>query len=173
MSAATPAPCSPEQAAFAALLATYARDCPPADGTPLVPAGEKPTGPVPTLSLAPGETPPADPIEPGPVTGPAAELSARDWCTGGHHEQRTIEALLKVPDPTPAKVRETLNRLGYTDNHIHGLKQDGATTRFHLDLRENGGQLCLTGAAAGETTDATLCVAPATGPFTVITEEQP
>lgn len=39
--------------------------------------------------------------------------------------------------------------------------------RFHLDLRESGGRLREAGMAAGEATDATLCIAPATGAFTV------
>ncbi|MFH9008543.1 hypothetical protein ACH4E5_35550 [Streptomyces afghaniensis] len=100
-------------------------------------------------------------------------MDRHDGCTSVQHEQRIIEALQMVVDPTPAKVRKTLNSLGYIDERIHGLKQDGKTTRFYLDLRENGGRLCEAGLAAGETTDVTPCVAPATGPFTVQTEEQP
>ncbi|MER7405727.1 hypothetical protein ABT373_25380 [Streptomyces sp. NPDC000070] len=171
-SKARPTQPSPEQEAFAAMLDRYAQACPPSDGVPPAPPG-KSTSPEPERSLAPGETPPTDPIEPGPLTGPAAELDRHDWCTSVHHEQRIIEALQKVVEPTPAKVRKTLNSLGYIDERIHGLKQDGKTTRFHLDLRENGGQLCEAGLAAGETTEVTPCVAPATGPFTVKTEERP
>ncbi|MCX4770357.1 hypothetical protein [Streptomyces sp. NBC_01285] len=100
-------------------------------------------------------------------------MNARDWCASGHHEQRIIEALQKVAEPTPAKVRKTLNGLGYIDERIHGLKQDGKTTRFYLDLRENGGQLCEAGLAAGEVSDVNKCVVPASGPFAVKTEEQP
>ncbi|MFJ8464536.1 hypothetical protein [Streptomyces swartbergensis] len=100
-------------------------------------------------------------------------MDRHDWCTSVHHEQRIIEALQKVVEPTPAKVRKTLNSLGYIDERIHGLKQDGKTTRFYLDLREKGGKLCEAGRAAGATTDVTPCIAPATGPFTVKTEEQP
>lgn len=171
-SKARPTQPSPEQEAFAAMLDMYAQMCPPSDGVPPAPPG-KSTGPEPVRSLAPGETPPTDPIEPGPPTGPAAELDRHDWCTSVHHEQRIIEALQKVAEPTPAKVRKTLNGLGYIDERIHGLKQDGKTTRFYLDLRENGGRLCEAGRAAGETTDVTPCVAHATGPFAVKTEEQP
>lgn len=164
---------SPEQAAFAAMLNTFAQACPPTEGTAPRPTYKKPAGPEGTQSLAPGESPPADPIEPGAATGPAAELNARDWCASGHHEQRIIEALQKVAEPTPAKVRKTLNGLGYIDERIHGLKQDGKTTRFYLDLRENGGQLCEVGLAAGEVSDVNKCVVPASGPFAVKTEEQP
>ncbi|GGT94274.1 hypothetical protein ACH4HG_38840 [Streptomyces coeruleorubidus] len=171
-SKARPTQPSPEQEAFAAMLEMYAQMCPPSDGVPPAPPG-KSAGPEPVRSLAPGETPPTDPIEPGPPTGPAAELDRHDGCTSVHHEQRIIEALQKVAEPTPAKVRKTLNGLGYIDERIHGLKQDGKTTRFYLDLRENGGRLCEAGRAAGETTDVTACVAHATGPFTVKTEEQP
>ncbi len=76
-------------------------------------------------------------------------MDDRDWCVSAHHEQRVIAALQKVADPTPAKVRKTLNGLGYTDERIHHLKQDGKKTRFHLDLREDGGRLCESGLAAG------------------------
>ncbi|MFH9748352.1 hypothetical protein ACH4MN_28425 [Streptomyces anulatus] len=163
---------TPEQAAFAAMLDRFAQPCPSPGGAAPGSAGEKRTGPEPVQSLAPGETPPAEPIEPGPLTGPAAELNARDWCTSAHHEQRVIEALQSVPEPTPAKVRATLNSLGYIDAHIHGLQQDGKATRFYLDLRESGGRLCVAGLAAGEVTDANACVAAAEGPFTVTTEER-
>ncbi|WP_395571901.1 hypothetical protein [Streptomyces sp. BK79] len=163
---------SPEQEAFAAMLATYAQTCPAPGGKPSVPPAE-PADLEPTQSLAPGERPPAEPIEPAPPTGPEAELNDRDWCASVHHEQRIVEALQKVAQPTPATVRKTLNDLGYIDEHIHGLKQDGRTTRFYLDLRESGGRLCETGLAAGETSDVTPCVALASGPFTVTTEKRP
>ncbi|MFD3535437.1 hypothetical protein [Streptomyces sp. NPDC058664] len=167
-----PAQPSPEQKAFAAMPDTYAKECPAADGVPPTPPG-KPSGPDPARSLAPGETPPDEPVEPGPPPGPAAEWDLHEWCTSVHHEQRIIEALQKVADSTSATVRKTLNRLGYIDEHIHGLEQDGRTTRFHLDLRENGSRLCETGVAAGEDTDVGPCVARATGAFTVTTEAQP
>ncbi|MFF1398551.1 hypothetical protein ACFVZD_32645 [Streptomyces sp. NPDC058287] len=72
----------------------------------------------------------------------------------------------------PAKVRKTLNGLGYVDEHIHGLKQDGKATRFYLDLREKGGRLCEAGLAAGERTAITVCAVPATGPFAVRKTQQ-
>ncbi|MFB7086446.1 hypothetical protein [Streptomyces sp. NPDC056296] len=133
------------------------------------PTDRRPTGPAEKgqESLAPGETPPAEPIEPGAPTGPAAELNDRDWCASVQHEQRIVQALQTVPEPSPAKVRKTLNDLGYIDERIHGLKQDGKITRFYLDLREKGGRLCEEGLAAGEETDIFACVAPAAGPFTV------
>jgi hypothetical protein len=92
-------------------------------------------------------------------------LNDRDWCASVQHEQRIVEALQAVPEPTPAKVRKTLNDLGYIDERIHGLEQVGRTTRFRLDLREKGGRLCENGSAAGEETDISPCVAPAAGPF--------
>ncbi|MFD9395449.1 hypothetical protein ACFWBB_33370 [Streptomyces sp. NPDC060000] len=94
-------------------------------------------------------------------------MSDRDRCASVQHEQRIIEALRVVSEPTPTKVRKALNNLGYIDERIHGLKQDGKVTRFYLDLREKGGQLCEEGLAAGEATDVTACTAPATGAFTV------
>lgn len=93
------------------------------------------------------------------------ELNARDWCASALHEERIAQALWNVTDPTPAKVRTILNDLGYTDDRIHDLKQSGPTTRFFLDLRENGGRLCLEGSAAGEETVVDKCVAPVSGPF--------
>ncbi|MGW2018241.1 hypothetical protein [Streptomyces sp. NPDC001927] len=160
-----PAQPSPEQAAFAAMLATYAQMCPPADGVPMAP----PNKPEPVQSLPPGAMPPPEPIEPGPETA----LDRHEFCTSVHHEQRVIEALQKVAEPTPTKVRKTLNDLGYIDERIHGLKQEGKTTRFHLDLRENGSRLGEAGLAAGLETDVTPYVVPATGPFTVNSEVKP
>ncbi|MFD4373805.1 hypothetical protein [Streptomyces sp. NPDC058486] len=109
----------------------------------------------------------ADIVEPvEPTAGPEVELNGRDWCASNLHEQRIAEALWNVGDPTPTKVRAILNDLGYVDERIHDLKQSGTTTKFFLDLREKGGQLCLDGTAAGDETVVDKCVAPATGPFT-------
>lgn len=157
---------SADRAAFAKMLDRVAQLCPPPGGPPIA---SKPAGPQEKQSLAPGETPPTDPIEPGAPAGPELVLNARDWCASVQHEQRIIETLQAVSMPTPATVRETLNSLGYIDERIHGLKQDGTTTRFYLDLRESGGRLCEAGTAAGEATDVTPCLAPATGAFTVET----
>ncbi|MFD3558293.1 hypothetical protein ACFWVU_01300 [Streptomyces sp. NPDC058686] len=163
-----------EQAAFAAMLDRLAQPCSSTDGTASGPTGKKPSGSGGKQSLAPGETPPTDPIEPGAPTESATQLNDRDQCASVQHEQRIIQALQKVSEPTPAKVRKTLNGLSYIDERIHGLKQDGKTTRFYLDLREKGGRLCEAGLASGEESDVTVCTAPATGPFAVEkTEEQP
>ncbi|MEU6270939.1 hypothetical protein ABZ871_00710 [Streptomyces populi] len=167
---------SAEQAAFAAMLAKVAQPCPPADGVPSEPADKnlsgptdkrpsgptdkRPPGPADERSVPPGKTPPTDPVEPGTPTGPETELNDRDRCASVQHEQRIIQALQAVPEPTPTKVRETLNGLGYIDERIHGLEQDGKATRFRLDLRESGGRLCEAGRAAGEETDVTVCAAP-------------
>ncbi|WP_063991887.1 MULTISPECIES: hypothetical protein [unclassified Streptomyces] len=151
-------------AAFAAMLARVARSCPaghaPAD-RPTAPAGggEEPT-------VRPGEMPPTGPIEPGvPTSGPEVELSARDWCASGLHEERITQALLKLKDPAPAEVRKILNRLGYIDERIHDLARSGPTTAFLIDLREKGGRLCVKGSAAGENTVVDTCVAPLGGEF--------
>ncbi|MFJ3797352.1 hypothetical protein ACIPSJ_13750 [Streptomyces sp. NPDC090088] len=157
---------TPEQAAFAAMLDKVARPCSSTTESASGPTEEEPTGPEGgEQTLAPGETPPAEPIEPGAPT--EAQLSDRDRCASVQHEQRIIQALQAVPDPTPAKVRKSLNGLGYIDERIHGLQQDGKVTRFYLDLREKGGRLCEAGTAAGEETDVTPCTAPATGSFAV------
>ncbi|MFC8867847.1 hypothetical protein ACFUAC_09360 [Streptomyces sp. NPDC057148] len=131
------------------------------------PSRKRPSGSAEKRSLAPGETPPAAPVEPGAPTGPEAELNDRDRCRSVQHEQRIVQALQAVPEPTPAKVRRVLNDLGYIDERIHGLEQDGERTRFHLDLREKGGRLCEEGLAAGMETGISVCVATAEGPFTV------
>ncbi|MFH9570164.1 hypothetical protein ACH4MG_06405 [Streptomyces sp. NPDC017454] len=172
-----------EHAGFTAMLAEVAQPCSstgetetePGTGSETEvdtgprPADARPTGPAGNgeESLAPGETPPDAPIEPGAPTGPAAELNDRDWCASVQHEQRVVEALQRVPEPTPAKVRKILNDLGYIDERIHDLKQDGRATRFYLDLREKGGRLCEKGLAAGVETDVSACVVPPAGPFTV------
>ncbi|MFM9575123.1 hypothetical protein [Streptomyces turgidiscabies] len=149
------------------MLDEVAQPCPSTDEAASAPTGLQPTSVPAARSLAPGETPPTDPIEPGAPTGPETELNDRDWCASVQHEQRIIQALQAVSDPTPAKVRKTLNSLGYIDERIHGLKQEGKATRFSLDLREKGGQLCETGLAAGEESDVTVCANPATGEVAV------
>ncbi|WP_234542252.1 hypothetical protein [Streptomyces shenzhenensis] len=157
-------PSTAEQAAFVAMLDKVAQPC-SSTGAPSGPTDKEPTGPQGDPSLPPGGTPPAEPIEPGAPTEPGARLSERDRCASVQHEQRIIQALQEVSEPTPAKVRKSLNRLGYVDERIHDLKHDGRTTRFYLDLRENGGRLCEAGVAAGEETDVTPCMGPATGSF--------
>ncbi|MFE3720812.1 hypothetical protein [Streptomyces cyaneofuscatus] len=164
---------SPEQVAAQVLFDRFEKACPEPGVKSRRPAGASKPDTAEPQSIAPGETPPADPIEPAPPTGPEAELDDRDRCVSGHHEQRVIEALQVLADPTPAKVRKTLNGLGYTDERIHHLQQDGEKTRFYLDLREDGGRLCVSGVAAGASSDAVPCVADADGPFKVTSETRP
>ncbi|MCC8478005.1 hypothetical protein LMJ41_08900 [Streptomyces globisporus] len=164
----------PEQAAAQALFDRFEKACPEPGVNSRRPTGATKPDTEEPETIAPGETPPADPIEPAPPTGPEAELDDRDWCVSAHHEQRVIAALQMLADPTPAKVRKTLNGLGYTDERIHHLKQDGKKTRFHLDLREDGGgRLCESGVAAGADSDVVPCVAVAEGPFKVTSETGP
>lgn len=155
--------------AFAEMLNRVAQPCltsaspeEPATG----PARTVPSGPVQTVPPGPMETPPSDPVEPiAPTAGPEVEPNARDWCASHLHEERIAQALWDLAEPTPTKVRDILNDLGYIDERIHDLEQSGTTTRFSLDLRAQGGRLCLNGSAAGEETVVDTCVAPATGPF--------
>ncbi|MFB6518348.1 hypothetical protein [Streptomyces sp. NPDC056401] len=146
--------------ALAEIQRYIAQTC-PAPGTPQ----EGPPSPQPA---PPGEEVPPGTVEPEmPTAGPMVELDARDWCASNHHEQRIYVAVDELADPTPGKVRAALNGLGYPDERIHDLEQSGATTHFFLDLRENGGRLCLEGSAGGgEEVVVDKCVAPATGPFT-------
>ncbi|WP_030761471.1 hypothetical protein [Streptomyces griseus] len=159
---AAPTTAPPGQAAYEAMLAKVAAICPP--------PGEKPAAPPSPVAPPKGEqsVAPDGSLPPEPaLDGPETELDTREWCVSVQHEQRVLEALQKIAKPTPATVRKALNGLGYIDAHIHGLAQDGAVTRFRLDLRESGGRLCETGAAAGEQSDIDPCLASATGPFTV------
>ncbi|MFB7372448.1 hypothetical protein ACFC0D_21675 [Streptomyces sp. NPDC056222] len=154
---------SRQQTAFAAMLDEMAESCP---------TGARPGPPVP--SEGPGGEPlpsddPATDVLEGPIAptaGPEVELNARDWCASNRHEERIAQGLWKLKDPSPVKVRKILNDLGYLDERIHDLKQSGATTRFFIDLRADGGRLCVEGSAAGEETVVDKCVAPETGPFT-------
>ncbi|MFH8883719.1 hypothetical protein [Streptomyces californicus] len=163
----------PEQEAAQALFDRFEEACPEPGTNARRPIGASTPDAEEREGIAPGETPPADWIEPAPPTGPEAELDDRDWCVSGHHEQRVIAALQMFADPTPTKVRTTLNSLGYSDERIHHLKQHGGKTRFHLDLREDGGRLCASGLAAGAVSDAAPCVAAAEGPFKVTSEARP
>ncbi len=155
---------SARSAAFAVMLDAVAGPCPSGHAPANRPSS--PGSSADELPIAPGETPPADPIEPtAPTAGPEVELSARDLCASGLHEERLTQALLKLKDPAPGQVRKVLNGLGYIDERIHGLRSTGVTTGFFLDLRERGGRLCVKGSAAGEKTVVDTCVAPATGKF--------
>jgi hypothetical protein len=160
-------PSNPEQSAFAAMLDKIAHSCSSTVEASSGPTTREPTGSEGKQSPAPGETPPAEPIEPGAPMEHENQLSDRERCASVQHEQRIIQALQAVSEPTPAKVRKSLNDLGYIDERIHDLRQDGKTTRFHLDLREKGSRLCEAGVAAGEETDVTACIAPASGSFVV------
>ncbi|MET7415584.1 hypothetical protein [Streptomyces rubiginosohelvolus] len=164
---------SPERAAAQALFDRFEKACPDPGVNSRRPTGASKPDTEEPETVAPGETPPADPIEPAYPTGPEAELDDRDWCVSAHHEQRIIAELQMLADPTPTKVRATLNGLGYTDERIHHIEQDGKKTRFHLDLREDGGRLCASGLAAGAVSDVVPCVAAAEGPFKVTSEVRP
>ncbi|MEV6251423.1 hypothetical protein AB0M38_35480 [Streptomyces sp. NPDC051742] len=155
---------SAQDTAFAAMLDEVAGPCPSGHAPANRPSRQRSSAHEPPI--APGETPPTDPIEPAePTAGPEAELSPRDLCASGLHEERLTQALLKLKDSAPGQVRKVLNGLGYSDERIHDLGPKGATTGFFIDLREKGGRLCVRGSAAGEKTVVDTCVAPATGKF--------
>ncbi|MFC8656298.1 hypothetical protein ACFUCT_14055 [Streptomyces parvus] len=94
---------SPEQGATQALFDRFEKACPEPGANSRRPTGAGKPDTAEPETIAPGETPPADPIEPAFPTGPEAELDDRDWCVSAHHEQRVIAALQKVADPTPAR----------------------------------------------------------------------
>ncbi|MCX4777970.1 hypothetical protein [Streptomyces sp. NBC_01264] len=145
--------------ALAEIQAHIAQSCPA--------AGTRQEGPPSPQPAPPGEEAQGPGIVPiAPTAGPMVELDTRDWCAGVSHEQQVYLAVEKIAKPTPVKVRAALNAAGYPDERIHDLKQAGATTHFSLDLRENGGRLCVRGAVGGgEEAVVDKCVAPATGPF--------
>ncbi|WP_405682235.1 hypothetical protein [Streptomyces sp. NBC_01238] len=62
-------------------------------------------------------------------------------------------------------MRQKLNKLGYTDSRIHGLKAERGVVHFYLDLRVMGGQLALKGTAAGKKTTVGAFAHPAEGAF--------
>ncbi|MFB6696309.1 hypothetical protein [Streptomyces rubiginosohelvolus] len=164
---------SPEQRAARALFDRFEKACPEPGVNSRRPPGASKPDPEEQKTIAAGEMPPADPIEPAYPTGPEAELDDRERCMSGHHEQRIIAELQMLADPNPTKVRAILNGLGYTDERIHHLTQDGRRTRFHIDLREDGGRLCASGLAAGAVSDVVPCVAAAEGPFKITSEVRP
>ncbi|MCJ0868003.1 hypothetical protein [Streptomyces sp. AP-93] len=146
--------------ALAEIQAHIAQSC-PAPGT--LQGG--PPSPQPAPPGAESQDTGVTPI--APTAGPMVELDTRDWCAGVSHEQQVYLAVEKIAEPTAAKVRAALNAAGYPDERIHDLKQSGATTQFSLDLRENGGRLCVEASVGGGEEPVTdKCVAPATGPFT-------
>ncbi|WP_327307038.1 hypothetical protein OG730_29270 [Streptomyces sp. NBC_01298] len=144
--------------ALAEIQAHIAQSC-PAPGIPQ----EGPPSPRPAPPGAEAQNPGVTPITPPAMV----ELDTRDWCAGVSHEQQVYLAVEKIAEPTPAKVRAALNAAGYPDDRIHDLERSGATTHFFLDLRENGGRLCVEGVVGGGEEPVTdKCAAPATGPFT-------
>ncbi|MCT4351720.1 hypothetical protein M5362_01050 [Streptomyces sp. Je 1-79] len=149
------------EAAFTAMWKTVAEPCPTGD-RPLPPPPEPLPAP-PGASDTPSTDAPVTPI--APTAGPEVELSARDWCASNLHEERITHALMDLAEPTPDTVRKILNALGYNNGRIHGMERSGTTTRFFLDLRVDGGRLCVEGSAAGGQTVVERCVAPESGPF--------
>ncbi|MEU6592517.1 hypothetical protein ABZ923_25370 [Streptomyces sp. NPDC046881] len=141
-----------------------APDAPPPE--PVAADGRPPTAPVEPLPVdgtAPGGTGPApDPSAPSREPG----LSAVERCEGRLHAERITEALRRLADPAPDRVRAVLHELGYLDERVHGLRRTGATTRFLLDLRVLGGALCLDGSVTRTGAVVTAFAAPPTGPFT-------
>ncbi|MFG2113349.1 hypothetical protein ACGFRB_12055 [Streptomyces sp. NPDC048718] len=159
---ATPAPVPPRtdpEVEFMMMQLAVGRPChpgaptaPPDSEEPPVPTG--PSGrPVTPLTSRPAEPPPVgDPPSrpPASSTRPArrssgVELTAAFRCEGRLHAARITKELDALPDPTPERVRAALNKLGYTDERIHGLERAGRTTRFVLDLRIFEDPLCLAG----------------------------
>lgn len=125
-----------------------------------LPARERPRSvPVP---LPRDEEPP-----PGadPTTPPHVELGPVEECEGHVHGERITKAFSTLPNPTVARIRKTLNALGYPDARIHGLERTGTTVRFFIDLRFMGGHLCLDGSVTGTRTVVEAFGTREVGPF--------
>ncbi|MFB6717943.1 hypothetical protein ACFCZY_39895 [Streptomyces sp. NPDC056237] len=126
----------------------------------------------------PGEHPPTRPSEllpvderpptnvPSPTATPEQpKLNGVEVCEGREHGKRITKVLTGLNKPTTIQVRQKLNRLGYIDSRIHGLKTERGVVRFYLDLRVMGGQLALKGTAAGKKTTIETFAHPAEGAF--------
>ncbi|MFE4594791.1 hypothetical protein [Streptomyces laurentii] len=163
---ATPAtvpPATDPGVEFMKMLIAVGRPCHPDLPTepPEPPAspGEEPArtpgGPLPTDEHPPGPPAPATPATPSARPASPVELDPAQRCEARQHVRRITKELDALPDPTPARVRAALNKLGYTDGRIHGLERAGGATRFVLDLRLFDDPLCLSGSVKGGTTAIT------------------
>ncbi|MER5357690.1 hypothetical protein [Streptomyces sp. NPDC002785] len=122
---------------------------PPTRPSELLPVGEKPPTDVPSPTAAPEQP----------------RLKGVEACEGREHGKRITQALIGLDKPTTIQVRQKLNKLGYIDSRIHGLKAERGVVRFYLDLRVMGGQLALKGASAGKNTTVEAFAHPAEGAF--------
>lgn len=132
-------------AAFTGMLDEVAESCPsdPASRKGTV----KDNAPEPEETVSPL---PEDFVEPSWDSGqPGLELSPYEWCAGHLHVERVTHALMAIEKPTPELVRAALNDLGYVDERILGPRRTEGKIRFLLDLRVDGGKLCLWGETGG------------------------
>jgi hypothetical protein len=128
-------------AAFTRMLDEVARGCPsdPASRRGSV----MDNAPEPTETVTPL---PEGFVEPREDSGqPGIELSPYEWCAGHRHVERVTQAVAALEKPTPELVRATLNDFGYIDERILGPERSDGKTRFVLDLRVDGGELCVWG----------------------------
>ncbi|MER5480799.1 hypothetical protein ABT026_28045 [Streptomyces sp. NPDC002734] len=132
-------------AAFTRMLDDVARGCP---SDPASRKGSlKDHAPEPEETVTPL---PEGFVEPRDDSGqPGIELSPYEWCAGHRHVQRVFQEVAAIEEPTPELVRTALNDLGYVDERIVGLERSGGRTHFLLDLRVDGGELCLWGETGG------------------------
>ncbi|WP_158778718.1 hypothetical protein [Streptomyces cellulosae] len=171
----TTSPSADQQVAFMDMLDTIAQPCfpdSPSQQEPTPPGEKPPTTPVEMLPI--DKTPPASPpaASGSPATPQKVELGATEKCAGRLHAERITKALSGMTDPTPAKVRQILNDLGYIDERIHDLMKSGPTTRFFIDLRFMGGSLSLDGSVTGTKAVIEAFGTPETGPFTSVKRKQ-
>ncbi|MFJ5130953.1 hypothetical protein ACIP80_38500 [Streptomyces sp. NPDC088555] len=165
--AATTSPSPDAQVAFMEMLERVSALCVP--DAPAATESDDP-GPGEHPPTRPSELLPVDEKPPTDVPSPTAtpeqpKLNEVEACEGREHGKRIAQALTGLSEPAAVQVRQKLNKLGYIDSRIHGLKAERGVVRFYLDLRVMGGQLVLKGTAAGKKTAIGAFAQPEEGAF--------
>ncbi|MFE3902086.1 hypothetical protein ACFXPY_17595 [Streptomyces sp. NPDC059153] len=155
------------QVAFMEMLERVGAPCVP--DAPAAPESDDP-GPGEHPPTRPSELLPVDEKPPTDAPSPTAtpeqpKLNGVEACEGREHGNRISKVLTGLNKPATIQVRQKLNKLGYIDSRIHGLKAERGMVRFYLDLRVMGGQLALKGTAAGRKTTMGAFAHPTEGAF--------
>ncbi|MEU1369437.1 hypothetical protein ABZ454_25330 [Streptomyces sp. NPDC005803] len=156
-----------KQVVFMKMLERVGAPCVPDAPTTADPGAPNPGEHPPTRPgdlLPVDENPPTDLPAPT-VTSGEPKLNGVEACEGREHGKRITQALNGLNKPTAVQVRQKLNKLGYIDSRIHGLKAEQGVVRFYLDLRAMGGQLAIEGTSAGKKTTLDAFAYPAEGTF--------
>ncbi|MFG2878144.1 hypothetical protein ACGFYU_24580 [Streptomyces sp. NPDC048337] len=146
-----------KELAFMQMLLEVDRPCDPGGAPadpvpdPTTPAEGPDTGKTPPPAPLPSLEPPPVPTgDPNPNATAETVLGESEKCTARLHADRITQLLKGKTDPE--QLRKALNGAGYPSSRIHELARSGDSTRFVLDLRVMGGQLCMSGAVTGSKT---------------------